>query len=618
MNPAPRAYALVAAVALAAALPSLRNGFVYDDVAAVQSDGRIHSLGHPAALLLEPYWGKDVRDRIYRPLTTVSFALDWAAGDGSALPFHLTNLLLHVGVCALVYALSRRVLGGGPGAMIAGLWFAVHPVHVEVFAGIVGRSELLAALGYLTAVLAYSAESRAARDESGGARRGGFVALALTGAAVAYGGKEHALTLPATLLLADAWAAHVAGERFGAVFRRHALTWAAVTVMAVGFLALRAAVVGTATGGGSVGAGLEHLGIAGRAMVMAPAMLVWARLLVLPVRLSADYSPNAFVPSTSLTLAHIAAVLLLVGAIATAWALRRRAPGIAAGLAWFIVTASVAMNVLVPTGVLLAERVLYLPSVGAALVAGAAWERLYVRAWPRGQRLAWMLTAIALSLLAARTLTRIPVWHDGERFYAALLHDAPASYRSAWARGAHAFEANQPREGERFYREAMRIYPRDPALPQELGERYFAAGLYGPADFYLSYAWRLDPNRADAAVEAVAARLRLGRYDSAAALGDAALSRSPEATTLLVETAEAWDRLGKPLRALGYRRRIAFLHPEHWQSVYLAADGARRAGRCDEARARLARALALAPAATAAPLRQMQAQLDAGSCRVEP
>lgn len=613
MNPAPRAYAVVVAVALAASLPSLRNGFVYDDVGAVQSDVRIRSLSRPAHLLALPYWNADIRDRIYRPLTTASFAVDWRTGGGGALSFHIVNVALHLLVCGLVFALARRVLGAGPGALVAALWFAVHPVHVEVFANIVGRSELIAAAGYLAAVIAYLAESDEAARAPGGPRRAVLALAVLVAAAVGYGGKEHALTLPAALLLADAWSAHLHARRFRSVVRRHALLWLAVVVMGVGFLAARAAVVGTALGGGSIGAGLENLTVAGRALVMAPALLVWAQLLAWPVHLSADYSPDAFVPATTFSVAHAAALLLVAGAVAGAWTLRRRAPGALAGLAWFVVTASVAMNVVVPTGVLLAERVLYLPSVGAAIIAGALWERIYVRAWPRFRRAAWLLTSVALGLLAARTLTRIPVWRDGEHFYAALVHDAPDSYRSYWAKGARAFEQHDARTGEREFLHAIRIYPGDPAVLQELGERYLAAGLAGPADRYLTIAYRLDSTRADAAVQAIAARLRLGHFDSAAALGDDALRRFPDATTLLVATAQAWEALHQPSRALTYRRRVAFGHPGHWQSQFIAADGAYRASRCDEARARLARALALAPAEPA--LLRFREELDGGTCR---
>jgi len=587
-----RRWALVAAVALAASVTSLRNGFVYDDVPVVRDDPRIHHLS--AGLLTMSYWGGDVRDRIYRPFTTASLALDWAAGGGRPFTFHLTNVLLHVAVCLLVFALARRLLGAGAGALVAALWFAVQPVHVEAVANVVGRAELLAAAGYLAAVVAYLADGDASAHEARGGRRAWLALVVLAAAGLAYGSKEHALTLPAALLLADAWAARGRGEPMVAAFRRHAVLWTGTVAVGVGYLAARAHAVGTAFGGGSVAAGLEHLNAAARLIVMVPATLVWERLLLWPVHLSADYSPDAFVPRSSLGATHALAVAALLGIGAAAWAMRRRAPGVLAGLAWFVVTASVAANVLVPTGVMIAERVLYLPSVGAAVAAGALWTLL------RG-RWVWPATAVAVTLLAARSLARIPVWHDGDRFYAALVHDAPASYRTHWASGARAFDEGRPREGERQYRLAIRTWPDDPAVPQELGERYLAAGLFAPADRFLTVAFRLDPTRADAAVQAALARLRLDRPDSALALAREALRRYPTAPTLLMAASDAELAMGRPVPALTFRRRIVYAWPHAWQYEHIAADGAARAGLCDEARRRAERAVALAPDSATAP-----------------
>jgi len=606
---APRLYAIVATVAALASVTSLRNGFVYDDVSAVAEDTRIRVLS--ADLFGLSYWNSSVRDRIYRPATTISFAVDWRTGHGAPFVFHLTNVLLHTAVCLLVFGLARRVIGTTPAALVGALWFAVHPLHVEAVANVVGRAELLAALGYLTAVLAYLRDGDEAWRNTGGPRRAWLALAVLASAALGFGGKEHALTLPAALLLADAWAARQRGESFAGAFRRHAVLWCGVVAVAAGYLAARLAVVGTVAGGGSIAAGLGGLSAAGRAMVMTPGMVVWARLLVWPLRLSADYGPDAFVARTSFSPAHAAGAAVLIGAALLAWRLRRRAPAVLAGLMWFVVTASVAANVVVPTGVVIAERVLYLPSVGIAIAAGAIWAELRGRA-------VWPITVAALTLLAARSLTRIPVWHDGERFYAALVHDAPDSYRSHWATGARAFEQQRPAEGEREFLAAIRIYSGDAAVSQELGEHYLRAGLWGPADRLLSLAWRVDSTRVDAAVQGVVARLRLGRPDSALTLAQDALHRFPAAPTALMAVADSWSALGQPLRALTLLRQMAFAFPRTWQYQHLAAEGAARAGRCDEARRRAERAVALAPDSAQAPRRLRGMIADGPACGLTP
>ena len=588
--PSAKAYALVLGVALAASAASLGNGFVFDDVEVIQQDARIHSLDSLPSLLHAPFWSSSYRNNAYRPATTLLFALDWAAGGGRPVAFHATNVVLNLAVVALVLALASLVLSP-PGALVAALWFAVQPVHVEAVANGVGMAELLAALGYLGALLAYLADGDAAESGSGGsARRGWLALLTLAASALAFGAKENAITLPAALLLADAWQAHRAAGRVRDAFRRHAVLWLGVVALAVGYLAARAHALGPEFGGGAVASGIEGVSLPGRVLVMAPAVLVWLRWLVWPVHLSADYLPDAFVPVARLGAVQIAGLAAVAVLALGAWKARRRMPGVTAGLVFGAVTASVAANVVIPTGVLLAERLAYLPSVGAAFVAGALWQAI-----PR-HRLVWPATALVLALLAARTVARTPVWHDEQRFLAALVRDAPDSYRTHWALGAEAFRRGRPAEGEREMLTAIRIYPGDPAVLQELGEKYLEAGMFAPASRFLLAAFREDSLRSDAAVRAVFALLKVGRADSAAAVGAEALRRFPDAPPLLVVTEQAQLAAGRPRQALALARRAVYLVPGAWGYQELAGIAAAAAGRCDEARSRLERAAALAPA----------------------
>ncbi len=587
---AARAYALVLGVALAASVTSLANGFVYDDVPAIQEDQRIHSLADPARLVTLPYFGRTFETDAYRPATTLAFALAWAAGGGSAAVYHATNVALSLAVAALVLALALRVLPPG-GAVVAALWFAVQPVHVEVVANGVGLAELLAAAAYLAALLAYGADGAAAdAGVRGGARRAWLAAAVMGSAAVAYAAKEHTLTLPAMLLLADAWRARGDARRTWASLRSHGVLWIGTVALAAGYLAARAHVLGPAFGGGFVAPGLAGHSALGRLLIMAPAALVWLRWMVWPVHLSADYLPDQFVPSAHLGLTHVAGLAALAAIAAAAWVARRRLPGVTAGVVFAAVTASIAANVVVPTGVVLAERLAYLPSVGVALVLGALWVRL-----PRGRYL-WPATAVVLSLLAARTLLRIPVWHDRERFLAALERDAPDSYRTHWARGQEAFDHGRGAEGEREMLAAIRIYPGDPEVHQELGERYLAAGLFAPAARQLAAAYGLDSTRVNAAMRSVFALLKAGQQDSAAAAGAAALRRAPESAALLLTTATAELSAGRPRQALALARRLVYAAPDVWGNQQFAGYAAANDGRCDEARQRLLQAAALAPA----------------------
>src|SRR5256884_7417995 len=139
---------LVFATAVAAYLPTLTYGFVEDDRAVVAANPRAHSVPQALGAFDQPYGG----DEFYRPLTILSFAVDWTVSGGRAGWLHLMNALWH-GVASVLVALLLAQALSPAAAAAGGLVFALHPVHAEAVAGLVGRAEVLAAVGMLGAVL---------------------------------------------------------------------------------------------------------------------------------------------------------------------------------------------------------------------------------------------------------------------------------------------------------------------------------------------------------------------------------------------------------------------------------------------------------------------------------
>src|SRR5215218_1383309 len=144
--------ALLAAVALLAALVyanALKNGVAFDDEYIVLRNPAVRGFGNLHELLLGAYWPQSAE--LWRPVTLVSFALDWALAGPSMAWMHGVNVLLHAATAVLVALLVWRLRGGEVAAACAGAVFAVHPVHVEAVANLVGRAEVLCALAVLLA-----------------------------------------------------------------------------------------------------------------------------------------------------------------------------------------------------------------------------------------------------------------------------------------------------------------------------------------------------------------------------------------------------------------------------------------------------------------------------------
>ena len=462
-----RAALIAGLLAVAVAAPSIRNGFVADDRWIVAERPLLQDRPSLGAVLQEPYWPTGFGGSLWRPFVLASYALDYSLGGGRHW-FHLVNVLWAGLAAALLTLLACRLSDPVTG-LVTGLLFAVHPVHVEAVANVVGRAELMAAVGYSAALLcALEVE-----------RRPVFVIGVALGAAFAIGCKELAATLPATVLLV--YVGRGSGLRAG-------LRPAAAALLPIlGYYALHVWVGAGNLSAGGTAPGLEGLGLLQRAWAMLALSVEWFRLLLWPAHLSADYSPGDLAVSTGLTLRHLVGAVVWAAAGWSAWRWRRTVPGIAIGLVWMIVTVSPVANIVVPTELLIAERTLYLPSFGIAFAlasVGVAWP------WPARRRMA--LVALVLAAGAARSIARVSVWHDDEAHFEALKRDAPRSYRTLWMVGKDEFHAGRWGSGERLLQRAIELAPAVTGPRLDLARVYWDAGLYRPAADQLARATAID------------------------------------------------------------------------------------------------------------------------------
>lgn len=522
----------VVLLALLASASGLGNGFVYDDRPIILENARVHTLARWWEAFAQPYWPPNWGDTNYRPLTILSFAVQWALGGGSPLLYHAVSVALYVGVCLAVLRLARLVLPSSAAWIVAAL-FAVHPVHVEAVANVVGQSELMVALGSTLAVAAYvrMRDAGAARERLPPA----VAAIALLYAMVSFS-KESGFLLPGLFLAAELT---VVRTRLGA--QRRALRararelWPVYSVCAgIGlvYLLLRRSVLGGF--GDDPNVVISLLSHESRVLTMLGVVPDWARLLLWPARLAADYSPPGVRVMLGPAWEIVPGLAVLLGAAAlgiAAW--RAGRPVAAFGLLWLAVAIFPVSNLVIRSGVILAERTLFLPSVGALIAVGAAaaWAIDRLAELPRSRRrLAAVPLALVLAAGAAKSASRQRVWRDGETFLEQIVQDAPLSYRAHYMYGMWLIENGRREEGERRVRTAIRLFPYDGAPYTDLADRYRRAGICAPAIDLYRRAIALGAFRDRARLGLVACLLREGHLaDAAEQSRIGAAERGPEA-----------------------------------------------------------------------------------------
>jgi len=365
------------------------NGeFLWDDINLVLQNTRTHGLSQLPNLL-----GLGDGRFGFRMIRDLSYAVDYSVAGLAPPMYHISNIVYHGITSVLVYLLIGRLTERPAAALWGALLFAIHPIHVDAVAYVSGRRDILSALFYLAGMLAFI------RYRDGG-RIVWFLAAAGAGV-LGVMAKEMAATLPMAWFLYDAWAAS-RGRGFLAgawqAFKRYWPLYGGGGLLAAGFIAYVVLAQGVTHGAGPYG-GSWPIHILTEVVILAYAV----KVTVLPVTLLVDY--QGFLPPVSgwsdprflLAGGALLALILVAGYLSRG----RRSGGFA--LHWLWVTYLPVMQI-VPHPERFAEHYLYLPSVGAAMLAGMGLAWLL-------ERRRWVMLAVAalMLVLSVRSVDRV---HD--------------------------------------------------------------------------------------------------------------------------------------------------------------------------------------------------------------
>ncbi len=152
-GPAPWLGLLSALLVIVVYLPALTTGFNADDFLILWRIKSIAGLAQPLAYFKFAFY------EYFRPLTFLSYAMDWRLWGVNPFGFHLTNLALHVANTLLLLQFGRRLIGPR-GALIAALLFGIHPTWHEAVYWIAARFDLLATFFVLVALVCFQQGGR--------------------------------------------------------------------------------------------------------------------------------------------------------------------------------------------------------------------------------------------------------------------------------------------------------------------------------------------------------------------------------------------------------------------------------------------------------------------------
>ncbi len=519
--PAAVAIAL-AAVVLASLWPVLGHDFItsYDDERYVT--GNPHVLRGLTLDGIRWAW-TTTHAANWHPLTWMSHMLDVQLYGLSPAGHHLTSLLLHVANTLLLFLALRLATGATLRSGIAAALFGVHPLHVESVAWVAERKDVLSALFWMLALVAYVRYARAPS-----ARRYVPVAAAL---GLGLCAKPMLVTLPLVLLLLDLWPL----GRLAGVGPRALRPRIREKVPLLALSAASSAITLVAQSSGEAVAALERLPLTERLANSVVSYAAYLRKTVWPLDLAVFY-PHPRGAHRPWEVAG--AALLLVLATILAARVRRKRPYVLVGWLWYLGTLVPVIGWIQVGDQAMADRYTYLPLVGIFVIAawgvadlaaavGASWLR---RGPPRTLAAAdspWILLPSGVAILALAACARVQAgtWRDSVSLFEHALEktrDNPVAHSNLGHARRGAIE-----RAERHYREALRLEPGHPESHNGLGLLLHETGRLEQAVAHYESALRSRPGYPEAHNNLGRAFQEMGRLEQAVAHYESALRLRP-------------------------------------------------------------------------------------------
>ncbi len=368
------AMAMAGCVAGLLALPTLLSFFVADDFVSLYSV----TTTPPWRYLYSNWLGAVGEGGFYRPVFNWVLGICYLPMGLNPVPFRLMLIALFSVNAALVAKVAWRATNSTVAALVAGLFFAAHPVHVEAIGWISALLEQLCALFFLLTVLSFDGAAR----RFGRLPTRGWLALATGLMALSLGSKEMGITLPAVVIVWDlclyaSWDANPwkAPTVLWRAIRSRIGLWLPMAALGIAYLAFRWAILGGIGGYGAE----KHF----RFGVMDNYLVHYIYFLLQPL-------PAAWLDRA----AGGKALTVVLGALAGTAALWRasglpRTKGIPLGIAWMAIT-------WLPVSTLLRTQYMFLPSVGLAIIVGSLMGALLGRARKTGATALSSLLALAM------------------------------------------------------------------------------------------------------------------------------------------------------------------------------------------------------------------------------
>lgn len=335
----------------------------------------------------------------YDPLAVLSFSIDYTFSGLNPGGYHLTNVILHTVNSLLVLFLAFILSGKILVSLVCSLLFCIHPLHVESVAWTVGRGWLLSTLFYLLTIISYIHYKKKESIF--------FYVLALFWFALSLFSKSMGITLPLVLFAFDYWEKRKLDQK--SILEK--IPFLALSVI----FSLIVIGIRKTDGTGLYGMHWPMIAIAslGNILTSMTSIVFYLSKTLVPVQLSALYAASGSI--YLLSPVFLAKIIIVVALTAVVFYSRKYKKVILFSTLFFLISILPFLQIITFGVAAVADRYMYVPSIGLFFLAGAAFETIYSNGVPpRAARKVLLSLAFCLIVVLFGFLThqRCDIWQN--------------------------------------------------------------------------------------------------------------------------------------------------------------------------------------------------------------
>jgi protein O-mannosyl-transferase len=561
-------FALLAGASTIAYLPAIQGGFIFDDEILLTHNNLVKA----GDGLFRIWFTTEPID--YWPITNTSFWIEWRLWGMNPTGYHVTNLFLHVADSLLVWLVLRRLRI--PGAFLAGLLFAVHPVNVESVAWIAQRKNLLAMLFFLTAILLYlRSDNSLCRAESPRTSRMTAVwyLLSLLAFLLAMLSKGSVAILPLILLFVIWWIRGRLGSRDFAKMLPFLVLGTILVLVNIWFQ--------------SHGSGDPIRSASWAERLAGAGAVVWFYLYkaLAPLNLMFNY-PQWDIRTNQirwwLPLFAMVAVTIFLGVFRQhVW----RKPLLFAWAYFCIALLPVVgfVDVYFMKYSLVADHYQHIALVAVVALLAAFLTKMWSQATTFGRPLVGSTTFLLVAALGLLTWQHSKVYASAIVLYSKAFEKNPRSWLAANNLGSELVQIGEPDDAIQYLRRAIELKPDYVQAYYNLGTALTVTGHYDEAVRNFRRALELQPDYMPGRHNLGLVLQRLGSLEEALAEFNATLPADDEVLQANFNVGNVLVKLGQPREAIAYYRNAIILQPELAQAHFNLANTLASLGETNEA-----------------------------------